>query len=152
VAEPVPSSEPNLAVLLEAVDAAMVRHLHDDLERHGHGAIRPAHGVVFSYIGQHGARLTDIADAGGLTKQAVGYLVDHLEAHGYCERVADPADRRAKIVRLTDKGWEAVQVAEASLRRTERRWADEIGESRLRAIRRGLAAIADGEDRRAADR
>jgi DNA-binding MarR family transcriptional regulator len=135
----------NLAVLLEAVDGLLVRQLHADLDANGHGAIRPAHGVVFEHIGQDGARLTDLADRAGISKQSMGYLVDHLVEHGYCERAADAGDGRAKIVRLTDLGWRAVQVAERSLRTTEERWEEQHGTRAIAALRKTLTAIIAGE-------
>jgi DNA-binding MarR family transcriptional regulator len=136
--------EVNLAVLLEALDAEMARRLHEALDAAGHDDIRPAHGVVFETIGEDGARVTAMAEAGGMTKQAMGQLVDHLEASGYLERVADPTDRRAKIVRLTARGWAAAAVAEASLRDTERRWALEYGAEDLALARHVLQRIFDG--------
>lgn len=38
-------------------------------------------------------------------------LVDHLVSPGYLERMPDPSDRRAKLIVLTDLGYEALQDA-----------------------------------------
>jgi DNA-binding MarR family transcriptional regulator len=46
-----------------------------------------------------------------MTPQAMGELVDHLAARGYLERVPDPNDRRAKLIVLTDLGYDALQAA-----------------------------------------
>ena len=54
--------------------------------------------------GRAGTRLTALAESAGMSKQAMGQLVDDLERLGYVERVPDPADGRAKIVRLTRRG------------------------------------------------
>ena len=43
----------------------------------------------------------------GMTKQSVGEIVDDLVALGYVERIPDPADRRAKLICLTERGEEA---------------------------------------------
>ena len=43
----------------------------------------------------------------GVTKQAVGEFVDELEGYGYVERIPDPLDGRAKIIRLTERGRDA---------------------------------------------
>src|SRR5688500_11131812 len=135
----------NLAVLLEAVDQLMVQQLHADLDANGHDAIRPAHGVVFEHIGRDGARLTDLADRAGMSKQSMAYLVDRLVDHGYCERATDPEDGRAKIVRLTDLGWRAVDVAERSLRDTERRREQQLGERAMSALRKTLRTLLERE-------
>ena len=64
--------------------------------------MREGHGCVFGFIDlDHGSRLTDLADRSGLTKQAVGEAVAELERKGYVERVPDPLDGRAKIIKLT---------------------------------------------------
>ena len=41
-----------------------------------------------------------------MTKQSMAQLVAHLERHGYVERIPDPADGRAKLVRATERGRE----------------------------------------------
>ena len=45
-----------------------------------------------------------LADQVGITKQSVNDLLGHLEGHGYLVRVPDPADGRARVIRLTAKG------------------------------------------------
>ena len=44
---------------------------------------------------------THLAEAYGVTKATVTGLIDGLERDGMVERLADPADRRASLVRLT---------------------------------------------------
>jgi len=65
----------------------------------------PAHTAVFQHIEADGSRLTDLAERAQITKQSMGYLVDYLEERDYLERHADPSDRRATIICLTDRGW-----------------------------------------------
>lgn len=62
--------------------------------------IRPAHTSVFPHIDLDGTRLTEIARRMGISKQAVGQLVSDLEEMGTLERVPDPEDGRAKLVRF----------------------------------------------------
>lgn len=71
--------------------------------------------------------MTDLAERIGTTKQAVGYLVDYLEAHGFLERVRDPRDGRAIIVRRTAKGWQVNQTARRLVEEVQTEWADRIG-------------------------
>src|SRR3954465_7333719 len=65
---------------------------------------KPKHSAVFAQLGPDGARLTDLAKRAAITPQAMGELVDELEQLGYVRREPDPADRRAKLVRLTRLG------------------------------------------------
>lgn len=45
---------------------------------------------------------THLAEAYGVTKATITGLIDGLEGDGMVERLADPADRRASLVRLTE--------------------------------------------------
>jgi len=52
---------------------------------------------------------TELANVLDIGKVALGGLLDRLEAAGYIERKADPADRRAKRVVMTRKGEEVLE-------------------------------------------
>jgi DNA-binding MarR family transcriptional regulator len=47
-----------------------------------------------------------------MTKQAMAEPVRYLETHGYVVRVPDPVDRRAELVRPTERGREVVAIAQ----------------------------------------
>jgi DNA-binding MarR family transcriptional regulator len=114
----------------------------------GYSDIQPAYRHIFPYIAVAGARLTDIAARAGLTKQAVGYLVDSLELLGYVERVPDPRDRRAKLIRFTEKGRAQDRVAQASFAATERRLARVLGREDVECLRRILGRVLEDQKRR----
>jgi len=128
------------ALLMSAKQAA-VSELHERLTAEGHETIREGHGCVFGFIEQDGSRLTYLAEQSGLTKQAVGEVVDDLQALGYAERVPDPSDGRAKLVRLTDGGAAAQALGRAILDEIEQRWAEQVGEERVAAMREALEEI-----------
>ena len=130
-----------LPPLLEEVKEIAVAELHRRLGEAGHAAIRPAHGCVFRFIDREGSRLTELAERSGHSKQAVGEVVADLEVLDYVERVPDPADRRAKIIRLTELGWEAQREALEIFADIERRWASAVGDERLRELRETTEAI-----------
>ena len=52
-----------------------------------------------------GLMQVEIARKMDLGKVSMGGLIDRLEAQGYVERRADPTDRRARRVYVTDKGF-----------------------------------------------
>ena len=81
------------------------RHVQEVFEESGFTDIRPAHHSVFGLLNPDGDRVVGLAERAQTTKQAMGYLVAYLEERGYLERVPDPDDGRAKIVRRTEKGW-----------------------------------------------
>ncbi len=49
-------------------------------------------------------RITELADAQGVTQPAMTGLVGRLAAQGLVDRLPDPADRRGVLVALTDAG------------------------------------------------
>src|SRR4051812_5291943 len=100
-----------IGLLLRLPHRAFVERLHAGLLAAGYTDLRPPYMVVFQYIKPEGMRLTDLADLAQITKQSMGYLVDYLEAQDYVERVPDPADGRARLVRLTAKGWALMDQA-----------------------------------------
>lgn len=134
-----------LPPLLEDAKSAGFEELHRRLAERGYGDIRHAHGCVFRYVEGEGVRLTDLAELAGHSKQAVGEFVADLEALGYVERVPDPADRRAKIICLTPRGVEAKRAAVEIFAEIERRWAERIGEKRVKALRDALERLYELE-------
>lgn len=106
--------------------------------------IRPAHTAVFPHIDLQGTRLTVIADRMGLSKQAVGQLVGELEAMGAVERVPDPSDGRAKLVRFCQRNGKLVLFdGLAVLVEFEAELAEELGRERLDTLHEHLEALVD---------
>jgi DNA-binding MarR family transcriptional regulator len=62
-----------------------------------------------------GTRLTTHAERANITPQAVGELIDDLERLGYIARAADPDDRRAKRIALTEREHACVAAAMATI-------------------------------------
>ena len=124
----------------------MVDELHGRMSRDGYPEVRPGHGCVFTYLDRdRGSRLTDLADRSGLTKQAVGEAVADLEGKGYLERVPDPIDGRAKIIRLSERGRAGVRAADRHFADIEREWGEGIGDERMAALREALELLAERE-------
>jgi DNA-binding MarR family transcriptional regulator len=104
--------------------------------------IRITHGCVFGNIdADTGSRLTDLADRANMTKQSVGEVATELERRGYLERVPDPADGRAKIIRLTERGRDAQALGLKIIDEIEQEWAERYGLERVAALRDALEAI-----------
>ena len=140
-----------LPALLEEVKGLIVEEMQERLAAEGHPDIRPGHGCVFRFVDrERGSRLTELAEAAGLTKQAVGEVVADLERMGYLERVLDPEDGRAKIIRLTERGNEGCDTAQRLFAEIERRWADQVGEELLAGMRAAAERILELEQARSA--
>jgi DNA-binding MarR family transcriptional regulator len=129
---------PNVGVLLFVAYRAMERRVFDDLAEVGFGDVTPAQARVFQRIGPDGTRLSDLAEQAQVTKQTVGVLVDALERAGYVRRTPDPTDARARLVRVSDRGAEAVAAAAAVVAQVEAEWVARLGSGRFADLRRTL--------------
>ena len=108
----------------------------------GLGELRPGHGCVFGNIDPvHGSRLTELAERANMTKQSVGEVTSDLEQRGYVERVADPKDGRAKIIRLTTQGRHAHSIGTRLIEDLEREWGQRYGEENVAALRKALEVV-----------
>jgi DNA-binding MarR family transcriptional regulator len=58
-------------------------------------------------------RMSDLADALGVTPRNITALVDGLEDEGMVRRVAHPTDRRATMIELTDQAPDPVELMAA---------------------------------------
>ena len=95
-------------------------------------AIRPAPGglgrgeyLVLSGLDRHGPRRgRELALGEGLDASTVSRRLAHMEGRGLVERVPDPADGRASLVRGTEAGRQAHAA--------ERRLRAEVGQRRRR--------------------
>ncbi|MEV0686449.1 MarR family transcriptional regulator [Nocardia sp. NPDC050378] len=131
-----------LKLLVQATDA-YERELDTALRATLGTELRPAHYAVFRYLAPNGSRVTGLAESAGMTQQSMGELVTHLERCGYVERIADPADKRARLIVPTTKGRDALAVAEREIRRIEAAVAGELGAEPLGDVRAALARIPD---------
>lgn len=127
--------------LLDEAFEDFSEELAQRVEAAGFTDIRPGHGCVFGTIDPEGSRLTELAERARMTKQSVGEATSDLEQRGYVERVPDPVDGRAKIIRLTARGREAQAIGRRLIDEIEHEWAGRYGEERVAALRDALEAI-----------
>lgn len=103
--------------------------------------LRPAHTSLFPHIDLAGTRLTELARRLGISKQAVAQLVDELEQMGAIERIPDPEDGRAKLIRFSRAGGRSLLDGMRHLKTVEAELADELGAARMQALHEGLTAL-----------
>lgn len=140
MAEPDVSRYP-IALLADILDRVVDDAVMDALRAGGFGDLTRAHGVIFEMIDAGGSRVVHMAHRARVTKQAMGQLVAAVEAAGYVERIPDPTDGRAQLVRLTERGERAAGVARGGLERLETRWCELLGPARYRSTRGALSAL-----------
>lgn len=125
----------NFAQLLRIPFQALVTEMHARLAARGYPDIPAAQTIVFAHVDTQGMRLSELAERAQLTKQLVTYLVTAVEERGYVERVPDPSDGRAKIVRLTERGQQVAQAGSEIIASIEREWAASLGPEDMEELR-----------------
>lgn len=109
----------------------------DDLVVHG------SPGKVLQLVPAEGSRMTDLADRAGITKQAMGQLIDQLERRGLVESTRLQHDARVRMVRRTDLGEKAVQDITALINAAEQRLSRELGAVRYQQMKDALREISN---------
>jgi DNA-binding MarR family transcriptional regulator len=97
-------------------------------------------------IAEEGTRLTELADRAQVTKQTASLLVAALEREGLVERVPDPADGRARLIRLSARGQEAAERAKEVVLGVEREWTEHLGPELSDRLREGLVRLREVTD------
>ena len=119
--------------LLRRPYEAFLRKLHAQVAAAGFADTYASWGTnIFHYLREGGLRLTELAEHTHTTKQALLYTINQLEAAGYVERVPDPTDGRAKIIRLTQRGWELRRVGDEIIASIEHECVQQLGEEKMR--------------------
>lgn len=108
----------------------------------GAPVVREAHTRLFPHLlVESGVRITDLARALGVSKQAVQPLVAELAAQSIVRVDVDPRDARARRVVLTDHGVAAMVHGTGVLLRVEAEIAPKLGARDTAALRRILTKL-----------
>jgi DNA-binding MarR family transcriptional regulator len=144
--------ELNTGLLLYIPYRAMESRVFQVLAAAGYDDFTPAQARVFQRIAPGGSRLTDLAEQASITKQSAGFLVDQLERAGYVERVSDPSDARARLVRIAERGHHAIPLAANVVSEVEAEWTEHLGKRRMAQLRGILTRLREITDPYASQR
>ena len=108
--------------------------------------VTPAQARLAQRVVDEGSRLTDLAQSAQVTKQTASLLVTALEREGLVERVPDPADGRASLIRFTPKRQAASQRAREEVMGVEQEWNDHLGPELVASPREALTKLRDIAD------
>ena len=104
--------------------------------------ISAAHVHITRHLALEGSRLTDLAKAAGMSKQAMGDLVDQCAAWGLVQRGPDPLDARARRVVFTPVGLAWLQAFKDAVAQAEAEFRDAVGNDVATVVALGLEAYA----------
>jgi DNA-binding MarR family transcriptional regulator len=111
--------------LMEEVDAGTA----DDYPE-----VTPAMKQVLLFVARDGSRLTELAALARMTKQSMGEHVDALVDLGLLERIPDPDDGRAKLIRPTADGLMCMNFALGVAVDVHRHWESLLGQRKTEQL------------------
>lgn len=127
--------------LLVAAARLIRRETVQDLEAWG---ITPAQSRALRVIASAGAvRPSALATSLRITPRSATEVADALERHGWIARSADPTDRRATILALTDTGSLLLRRIEDVRGAAAERVLDVLGERDRRTLDRILTTLGE---------
>lgn len=130
-----------IGALLGIIVQELYRRVERRLVAEGFPDYRPAYRLVFQ--SRDGSRITELADRAQITKQSMSELVQILEERGYVERVPDPRDRRAVLIRRTERGWALNRAARRIVQELQDEWAGALGEREMEQLLHLLRRLAE---------
>jgi DNA-binding MarR family transcriptional regulator len=133
-----------IGALLRVPAQAIHRRLISELNAAGFADLRLPHMAVLQFPGPDGVRPSVLAERAGISKQAMNQLLRSLGALGYVVRSGDPAEGRARLVRLTKRGRAAYARIHRILREIEQEWRDELGPADFEQLKDLLLRVWKG--------
>jgi DNA-binding MarR family transcriptional regulator len=106
------------------------------------GRLSASHIHVTRHLALEGSRLTVLAQRAGMSKQAMGKLVDQCLAWGLVLREPDARDARAQRIRFTPAGLSWLLAMQQSVAQAEAELRQAIGPEVATVITIGLEAYA----------
>lgn len=131
----------DIAPIIGAASRSMIAAMMARLLARGFDGMTPAFAGLIPLLDANGARPSVLAQRSGVTKQAMSQLIHELETRGYVEQVPDPADTRAKIVRLSKRGVALRQACFLARKEIQSLAAETLGKTRLAQLQQDLARL-----------
>jgi DNA-binding MarR family transcriptional regulator len=141
----VPFETPLLGLLLRLANQRWSAEMNAALRDLGVEQLTSAHARVIPFVPPGGASIQELSRLANVRKQTMAQSVEQLELAGYVERRPDPADRRASLVLLTEKGSALRPKSHAAGRQVEEAWGKELGPEAMQQLRAALVSLVDLE-------
>jgi DNA-binding MarR family transcriptional regulator len=129
------------SLLMFIASRSAANRIFEALQERGFDDSTVAQSRLMMGIDPDGTRLSVLAERAQIAKQTATALVDKLERAGYVERVADPTDGRARLVRMTARAKSVIPYARAEEERIEEEWRAHLGAERMQQLREALTDL-----------
>jgi len=144
LAEHLPADQPEppfIGALLRLARQTVVERLLKGLADAGFADINAAYFSVLHYPTPDGATPSELAERASMSKQAMNYTLGQLEELGYLKRTSEPG-RRQTTVRLTARGWHAIETIFETSLAIEAELRSAVGADRYAEFRTALQRLA----------
>ncbi len=122
--------------------------MHDEMANRSEVlGLRASYGGVLTNLAERPHRLSELAEINRTRPQSMVKIVNELESLSYVERIDDPSDSRAKLVRLTDEGRMMLSIARDTSNEIYDVYAGIVGEKKLRSMLNTMTTLIDGLDK-----
>ena len=106
------------------------------------GCLSASHIHITRHLALEGSRLTELAQRAGVSKQAMGKLVEQCEAWGLVGKMADPRDARARRIVFTSVGLAWLQAFGDAVAQAQDELRAAVGAEVATVMAMGLEAYA----------
>lgn len=132
-----PAARPHLPMLMGMVFAQLRERLADEAPD-----LRPSQLRVLEWLPADGLTISELAECAEMTTQGCGQFVRQLEALAMVDVSVADHDARARVVRITAAGRDALARSAAVLAACDEAWAAQVGPERWRVFREVLEEVA----------
>ncbi len=109
--------------------------------KHGHSQLRINFEPYLAIGGEKGARLSDIAQMLGISRQAANQTANQIEKAGYLVRTPDPSDGRAKLLTPTPRAKALLKQGAGEAQRLQQQFAGFVGDKELQQATDSVAEL-----------
>jgi DNA-binding MarR family transcriptional regulator len=104
------------------------------LMRAGFAQVRESHGYVVQHLIERDRSISDLARRMGVTQQAASKMTAEMIRLGILEAKTAP-DRRARVIQISNRGWESIRYSRRTRARIDRRLATLIGAKNYQSMK-----------------
>ena len=113
----------------------------DRIRAVGFNDVSLADTALLANLDTGGTIISALARRAGVTRQAASQQIAAMERAGYVMRRSSETDGRAAVIEQTDKGRELLDQALDIVEALEAGYADQLGEARLKNLKRLLRTL-----------
>jgi DNA-binding MarR family transcriptional regulator len=132
----------HLMYLVDVVRRRFGEAIRIELADHPYTDVRRSELRLLLLVTPAGTSLSELADLTGITKQSLSEFVERLQRAGYLTTETNPADRRVKLIRATERGEAARQRILAAGQAVEDAWRSQVGPNRFDTMREVLTDLS----------